>query len=99
VSYLRIDGLILPLYAILFSINSFLQGVKRPASIFWIGLFRQGLLNAFFIWIFIGVLGCDVWGVWVGAGVSVFFGWMLSIFIAYKVANKEIGGLWQKSQI
>ena len=50
----------------------------------------------FFIWIFIGVLGCDVWGVWVGAGASVFFGWMLSIFIAYKVANKEIGGLWQK---
>ena len=99
VSYLRIDGLILPLYAILFSINSFLQGVKRPASIFWIGLFRQGLLTAFFIWIFIGVLGCDVWGGWVGAGVSVFFGWMLSIFIAYKVANKEIGGLWQKSQI
>ena len=99
VSYLRIDGLILPLYAILFSVNSFLQGVKRPASIFWIGLFRQGLLTAFFIWIFIGVLGCDVWGVWVGAGVSVFFGWVLSIFITYKVANKEIGGLWQKSQI
>jgi putative MATE family efflux protein len=99
VSYLRIDGLILPLYAILFSVNSFLQGVKRPASIFWIGFFRQGLLTAFFIWIFIGVLGSDIWGVWVGAGVSVFFGWGLSIFIAYKIANKEIGGLWQKSQI
>ena len=37
VSYLRVDGLVLPIYAFLFSINSLLQGLKRPAGIFWIG--------------------------------------------------------------
>ena len=93
VGYLRIDGLILPFYAMLFAINSFLQGVTRPASIFWIGLFRQGLLTGLFIWLFISVLHFDIWGVWIGAGMSVIFGWILSIFIAYRVARREIGGL------
>jgi len=93
VGYLRIDGLILPFYAMLFAVNSFLQGVTRPASIFWIGLFRQGLLTGLFIWFFIIVLDFDIWGVWLGAGTSVVFGWMLSIFIAYRVARREIGGL------
>ena len=93
IGYLRIDGLILPFYAMLFAVNSFLQGVTRPASIFWIGLFRQGLLTGLFIWFFIMVLDFDIWGVWIGAGMSVIFGWMLSIFIAYRVARREIGGL------
>lgn len=93
IGYLRIDGLILPFYAMLFAVNSFLQGVTRPASIFWIGLFRQGLLTGFFIWFLIVVLDFDIWGVWIGAAMSVIFGWMLSIFIAYRVARREIGGL------
>ena len=93
IGYLRIDGLILPFYAMLFAVNSFLQGVARPASIFWIGLFRQGLLTGLFIWFFVMVLDFDIWGVWIGAGLSVIFGWMLSIFLAYRVARREIGGL------
>lgn len=93
IGYLRIDGLILPFYAMLFAVNSFLQGVTRPASIFWIGLFRQGLLTGFFIWFLIVILDFDIWGVWIGAAMSVIFGWMLSIFIAYRVARREIGGL------
>ena len=93
VGYLRIDGLILPLYAMLFAVNSFLQGVARPASIFWIGLFRQGILTGVFIWMFISVLGFGVWGVWLGAGTSVILGWILSMFIAGRIARIEIGGL------
>ena len=93
IGYLRIDGLILPFYAMLFAVISFLQGVTRPASIFWIGLFRQGLLTGLFIWFFIIVLDFDIWGGWIGAAMSVIFGWMLSIFIAYRVARREIGGL------
>ena len=93
IGYLRIDGLILPFYAMLFAVNSFLQGVARPSSIFWIGLFRQGLLTGLFIWFFVMVLDFDIWGVWIGAGMSVIFGWMLSIFLAYRVARREIGGL------
>ena len=93
IGYLRIDGLILPFYAMLFAVNSFLQGVARPSSIFWIGLFRQGLLTGLFIWFFIMVLDFDIWGVWIGAGMSVIFGWMLSILIVYRVARREIGRL------
>ena len=38
VSYLRIDGFILPIYMMLFAINSFLQALKRPIWTFWIGV-------------------------------------------------------------
>ena len=41
VSYLRIDGFILPIYMMLFAINSFLQALKRPIWTLWIGVYRQ----------------------------------------------------------
>ena len=55
VIYLRIDGLILPVYALIFSINSFFLSLKRPYGVFFVGLFRQGFGIAFFIWIFISI--------------------------------------------
>ena len=93
VSYLMIDGLVLPIYAFLFSVNSLLQGLKRPTGIFWIGFVRQGIGCAFFIWIFISILGFDYWGVWYGTAVSVIFGSLLSLAVAYKVSKSEIGGI------
>ena len=78
VSYLKIDGLVLPIYAFLFSVNSLLQGLKRPTGIFWIGFVRQGIGSAFFIWLFISIFGFDYWGVWYGAVVSVILGSLLS---------------------
>jgi hypothetical protein len=42
---------------------------------------------------FISVLGFGVWGVWLGAGTSVILGWILSMFIAGRIARIEIGGL------
>ena len=94
VIYLRIDGLILPVYALIFSINSFLQAVKRPYGVFFVGLFRQGFGIAFFIWIFISVYNFGVLGVWLGVSVSVIIGGFLSLIIAYRVGRIEIGGLW-----
>ena len=38
VSYLRIDGFILPIYMMLFAINSFLQALKKPIWTLWIGM-------------------------------------------------------------
>jgi len=93
VSYLRVDGLVLPVYAFLFSINSLLQGLKCPARIFWIGFARQGIGTAFFIWIFISVLRFDYWGAWCGAAVSVILGSLLSLAVACKVPKSEIDGL------
>ena len=91
--YLRVDGLILPVYAVIFSINSFLQALKRPYGVFIVGLFRQGFGIAVFIWIFINVFNFGVLGVWLGAGVSVILGGLLSVWIAKRVAKSEIGGL------
>ena len=93
VSYLVIDGLVLPIYAFLFSVNSLLQGLKRPTGIFWIGFMRQGIGCAFFIWVFISIFGFDYWGVWYGTAVSVIFGSLLSLAVAYKVSKSEIGGI------
>jgi putative MATE family efflux protein len=93
VSYLMIDGLVLPIYAFLFSVNSLLQGLKRPTGIFWIGFMRQGIGCAFFIWVFISILGFDYWGVWYGTVASVIFGSLLSSVVAYKVSKSEIGGI------
>ena len=90
ISYLRVDGLVLSVYAILFSINSLLQGIKRPFGIFWIGIFRQGIAAAFFIWFFISYLHFDFWGVWYGAVASVITGCLLSIIVAYKVFQSEV---------
>ena len=94
VIYLRIDGLILPVYALIFSINSFLQAVKRPYGVFFVGLFRQGFGIAFFIWVFISVYNFGILGVWLGASISVIIGGVLSLIIAYRVGRMEIGGLW-----
>ncbi|WP_170765034.1 MATE family efflux transporter [Ruegeria lacuscaerulensis] len=94
VSYLRIDSLILPFYMMLFSINSLLQALKRPIWTVWISLYRQGFGVAFFVWIFIGILGFSETGVWLGTAVAVVTGWIIAIFLTSTVARNEIGGLW-----
>lgn len=93
ISYLIVDGLILPIYALLFSVNSLLQGLKRPTGIFWIGFIRHGIGCALFIWMFVSLFGFDYWGVWYGAAVSVIVGSFLSLGVAYKVSKSEIDGI------
>ena len=92
--YLRIDSVILPFYMMLFSINSLLQALKRPAWTVFIGLYRQGFGIAFFAWIFVGVLGFNEAGVWFGTVCSVVSGWVLAMVIAQRVAKQDIGGLF-----
>ncbi|MGB0901723.1 MATE family efflux transporter [Halocynthiibacter sp.] len=93
-SYLRVDGFILPIYMMLFAINSLLQALKRPIWTLWIGIYRQGFGVAFFIWIYIGVLDFSIWGVWFGIATSVITGWIVALVVSEKVARDEIGGLW-----
>jgi Na+-driven multidrug efflux pump len=97
VSYLRIDGFILPIYMMLFAINSFLQALKRPIWTFWIGVYRQAFGVAFFSWIYVGLFGFGVIGVWFGIATSVVSGWLISLVVAEFVARKSIGGLWKLS--
>lgn len=88
-SYLLVDAFLFPIYMMLFAINSFLQGLKRPIWTLWISIYRQGIGVALFIWLYLGVLGFDVWGVWYGIGTAVSSGWVLAIFAARHVANQE----------
>jgi putative MATE family efflux protein len=92
-SYLLVDGFLFPIYMMLFAINSFLQGLKRPIWTLWISIYRQGIGVALFIWLFVGLFGFDVWGVWFGIAAAVSTGWIMALVVAQQVANQEIGGL------
>ncbi|MCK0119210.1 MATE family efflux transporter [Loktanella sp. F6476L] len=93
VSYLRVDSFLFPIYMMLFSINSFLQGLKKPIWTLWISVYRQGIGIALFIWIYVGLMGFDVWGVWFGIGTAVTTGWIIALVVAHGIAKREIGGL------
>ena len=93
ISYLRVDSFLFILYMMLFSINSFLQAMKRPIWTLWISIYRQGFGVAFFVWLLVSVLGMDVLGVWLGIGIAVSTGWMIALYVAAYVATQEIGGL------
>ncbi|NVO58426.1 MATE family efflux transporter [Rhodobacteraceae bacterium B1Z28] len=92
-SYLRVDCLILPFYMMLFSINSLLQALKRPIWTVWISLYRQGFGVAFFVWVFVGLLGFNETGVWFGTAAAVVTGWMIALIMTTHVTRREIGGL------
>ncbi len=92
-SYLRVDSFLFILYMMLFSINSFLQALKRPVWTLWISVYRQGFGIAFFVWLLVGVCGMDVWGVWLGIAIAVSTGWVMALLIASRVAKQELNGL------
>lgn len=98
-SYLRVDSFLFLLYMMLFSINSLLQAFKRPIWTLWISIYRQGFGVAFFIWLLVGVMGMDVWGVWLGIGIAVSTGWVGAVVIAARLARQEIGGLRGRASV
>lgn len=88
-SYLRVDGFLFPIYMMLFSINSLLQALKRPIWTLWISVYRQGFGVAFFIWVFVALLGFDVWGVWFGIATAVTSGWLIALVVIKRVARRN----------
>ena len=93
-NYLRVDGFILPIYLMLFAVNSLLQALQKPVWTVWIGLYRQGFGVAFFSFLFVSVFDWGTWGVWFGIAVSVATGYVLSLAVLNYVAKDRIGGLW-----
>jgi len=93
-SYLAVDGFILPVYVMLFGINSLLQAFKKPVWTLWIGIYRQGFGVAFFVYIFVVPLDLGVWGVWFGIATSVVTGFLLSLVVTERIAKDLIGGLF-----
>ncbi|WP_050525886.1 MATE family efflux transporter [Pseudorhodobacter aquimaris] len=94
VSYLHVDGFLLPFYMMLFSINSFLQAMQRPIWSLWISVYRQGIAVALFVWVMVRVFDLGIWGVWFGVAIAVTSGWGLAMTVATRVARQVIGGLW-----
>lgn len=92
-SYLRVDSFLFVIYMMLFSMNSFLQAMKRPIWTLWISVYRQGFGVAFFIWLLIGVFGMGVIGVWLGIAIAVSTGWLIALAITVRVGRQNIGGL------
>ncbi|WP_102107009.1 MATE family efflux transporter [Oceaniglobus roseus] len=92
--YLHVDGFILPVYVLLFSINSILQAFKRPGLTVWIGVYRQGIGVALFVWLCVRVFDLGVTGVWYGIATAVVTGLVLSLVIVERLARQKIGGLF-----
>ena len=97
VSYLRIDGFILPIYMMLFAINSFLQALKKPGWTLIIGIYRQAFGVAFFSYLYVYVLEFGVIGVWFGIATSVLSGLILSLILAHHASKPLIGGIIKPS--
>ncbi len=93
VSYLRVDGFILPVYMMLFAINSFLQALKKPVWTLVIGIYRQAFGVAFFSYLYVFVFEFGVIGVWFGIATSVLSGFMLSLLLAHHASKPLIGGI------
>ncbi|MEM1428227.1 MAG: MATE family efflux transporter [Pseudomonadota bacterium] len=97
VTYLHVDAVLLPVYSLLFIINSLLQALRRPIFVLWISLYRQGFGVAFFVWLLLTYWQWDVLSVWIGIATSVVSGLILSVMLAAYVAQREIGGLWGRA--
>ncbi len=94
--FLKVEAVILPLYVMLFAINSFLQAVKYAVWTMWIGFYRQVIAIAFFIWLLTSVFDFGIAGVRFAIALGVASGLVLSALVARHVARKTIGSLFAK---
>ncbi|WP_299565964.1 MATE family efflux transporter [uncultured Sulfitobacter sp.] len=93
--FLKVEAVILPVYVVLFSINSLLQALKKAHLTMWIGIYRQWIGIAAFIWLFTQVVDWGLTGVRIGIAAGVGTGMLVSLVIVARVAGARIGGLGQ----
>ena len=93
ISYLHVDGFILPVYVMLFAITSLLQAFKKPLYTLWISIYRQGIGVALFCWLFVAVFDLGHWGVWFGIAAAVSTGLVVALVLTEILARRLIGGL------
>ncbi|MDX9800461.1 MAG: MATE family efflux transporter [Spirochaetia bacterium] len=75
--YLLIQGITYYSYIVLFQSNSLLQGLKKPAMIMWMGLYRQIAAPAVIFYILSFAFGMRQDGVWWGL---VIINWSAAVF-------------------
>lgn len=93
--FLKMYGVMLPARALLFSMYTLLQALRRPAGTLLISVYQEILAIALFVGVFVLVLGMDVRGVWIGVTASVYTALFLAFFVTTRVARGEIGGLFR----
>lgn len=91
--FLKVEAVVLPIYVILFSVNSLLQALKKAVWTMWIGIYRQIIAIALFIWLFTDVFDWGLTGVRVAIAMAVATGLLMSLAVAQRVARDKIGGL------
>lgn len=93
--FLKVYGLLLPIYLLTFSTFSLLQAFKRPAITLCVVIYREIFGIAIFTAVFVISLGLGTLGIWLGVAASVVTACLLALLITMKVARKTIGGLFQ----
>lgn len=91
--FLKVEAVILPLYVVLFSVNSLLQALKKAVWSLWIGIYRQGVGMVLFIWLFTVVIDWELAGVRIAIATAVATGLLMSLIVVRHVAREKIGGL------
>ncbi len=92
-AYLQLAALMMPAYSLMFIINSFFQGVKRPIWSSAIGVYRQIFALALFPALFIAYTDWGLTAVWAGLFVAVWSGFVLAFTLAFLIGGKAIGGM------
>lgn len=75
-NYLLLQGFTFYSYIILFQSNSLLQGLKKPAMIMWMGLYRQIAAPAAVFYLLCFTFGMAERGVWTGL---IFINWSAAV--------------------
>ena len=97
-NYLLLQGITYYSYIILFQSNSVLQGLKKPAMIMWMGLYRQILAPAGIFYLFCFTLGMAEQGVWRGLVLINWSAAIITLIWAIHVFRKSCQGCMDREE-
>lgn len=81
---------LMPFTFLVLTVNSFLQGLKRPAWVLAIILYERLFGLVALVAMFVFVLDMGVWGVWFGVGASGLTGCALAMTVSAMVARQAL---------
>jgi putative MATE family efflux protein len=87
-AYLRIAGLLIYAYVLLFTLTAALQAIKRPMYAIWIGIYRQMIAPVIIIYILSRYTNLGVWSVWISVAFTTWSAALITIWYTRRVMNK-----------
>lgn len=88
--FLKVEAVILPIYVILFSVNAMLQALKEAVWTMWIGIYRQGIGIALFIWLLTDVFDLGLTGIRLAIAIAVVTGLAMSLLVLRRILRKRL---------